>query len=228
MKKIFGLVASLNVLCAQADAQTYSRYKMPRLPEDAFAGPVQVLNHGLEEERVGQGTYSWTVRENDCRTVTLTIPVECREVDDGAYGALYCDPVANQAGVYATISDECAPRTLSLNDAQGFSVLPVACSYTALYDLLGTYLPEGQIEGIQYVSLNKSKLMERVDAYLKTDADRNAFSSWILAQKSSDLRMRAKEVRYNQWGGQGADEWIVFCSKNESVSYLLQRNLWSE
>lgn len=228
MKKILGLVASLNVLCAPANAQTYSRYKMPSLPEDAFAGPIQVLSHGLEEERVGPGTYSWTVRENGCRTLSLTIPVECREVDDGAYGALYCDPAPNQPRAYTTISDECPRSTLNMDDVAGFSVLPVACSYTALYDLLGTYLPEGQIEGIQYTSLNKSKLMERADPYLKTDANKNAFTSWILAQKSSDLRMRAKEVRYNQWGGQGADEWILFCSKNENVSYLLQRNLWSE
>jgi hypothetical protein len=120
------------------------------------------------------------------------------------------------------------PRILDLADVQGFSVLPVACSYSALYELLGTYLPEGQIEGVQYISLNPSKLMERVAPYLATEANKNAFTSWILEQKSSDLRMRAKEVRYNQWGGQGADEWIVFCSKNENVSYLLQRNLWSE
>jgi len=84
------------------------------------------------------------------------------------------------------------------------------------------------IEGIQYISLNKAKLIERANAYLNTEASKQEFSTWLLAQKSSDLRLRAKEVRYNVWGGQGADEWIVFCSKKANRSYLLQRNLWSE
>ncbi len=229
MKHVSCLLTSLGViLSVQALAQGYSRYKMPSLPANAFAGSVEIQSHGLEEELVGPGTYSWTVRENNCRTVTLTLPVDCREVDDGAYGALYCDLTPGQAGVYTTISDECAPKGLNLTGVQGFSLLPMACSYTNVYDSLGSFLPQGQIEGIQYFSLNKAKLTERVAPYLTTDSNRLAFTNWLLAQKNSDLRLRAKEVRYNQWGGQGADEWIVFCSKTENVSYLLQRNLWSE
>ena len=143
-------------------------------------------------------------------------------------GRLFPVTTGNNKGVYTTVSDECAPKTLDLTDVPGFSVLPVACSYTLLYELLGTYLPEGQIEGIQYISLNKATLMQRVAPYLTSEENTSAFGSWILAQKAGDLRMRAKEVRYNQWGGQGADEWVVFCSKTENVSYRLQRNLWSE
>ena len=117
---------------------------------------------------------------------------------------------------------------LQLEGVDGFEILPETCSFTTIYDKLGQYWPAGQIEGVSYTSLKVDTLRARVAAYLKTPEQQAEFDSWIAQHEPKDLRMRAKDVRFNQWGGQGADEWVMFCSKSESSIYLLQRNVWVE